>query len=247
MNGPTARVGPFVCHCGRSASSPSGARWRRRVRPTLAVHRMAAPGDGSHSVSHPDVKKPRPQLLWTGFDLVGVAGFEPTTSSSRRRIPSVGGCRLVPSVLVAVLISTVAVGLVLTGLVPFCCLRRRRPPCSGIARTPAGELMAALRRSDGRPRHWSAGPVTTRIKINRANRSQPKATTMRPREPIRCRRASRDHASGGDQPYLRIRSSSSSCIFPPPKDKSSRPDSCSMISTSSGRTPTSDRLATIAW
>jgi hypothetical protein len=93
MNGPTARVGPFVCHCGKSASSPSGARWRRRVRPTLAVHRMAAPGDGSHSVSHPDVKKPRPQLLWTGFDLVGVAGFEPTTSSSRRRMHSAGGCR----------------------------------------------------------------------------------------------------------------------------------------------------------
>jgi hypothetical protein len=46
---------------------------------------------------------------------------------------------------------------------------------------------------------------------------------------------------------LRIRSSSSSCIFPPPKDQSSRPDSCSMISTSSGHTPTSDRLATIAW
>jgi hypothetical protein len=85
MNGPTARVGPFVCHCGKSASSPSGARWLRRVRPTLAVHRMAAPGDGSHSISHPDVKKPCPQLLWTGFDLVGVAGFEPTTSSSRNR------------------------------------------------------------------------------------------------------------------------------------------------------------------
>jgi len=64
------------------------------------------------------VLAPLELLTWV-LVVVGVVGFEPTTSSSRRRIPCVGRCRPVPSVLVSVPGRIEGDCSVLDGLVPF--------------------------------------------------------------------------------------------------------------------------------